>query len=172
MRATMQQARPIVARRSNSRSLRALPVALGLALLAVLVPELTLAPVVGLEDDAASAQRTTPPRLGLRGADSLLGPSAHRATRAVPPEDVDNPAYEAAIEAARAEAKAYGVTAAVVSGGELVWSGAAGVRRDGETSLGADDALVIGSVTKTFIAATVLQLAEERAVWLDDPLAK
>ena len=146
--------------------------ALGLALLVVLVPELTLAPVVGLEGDPASGHRAVPPRVGLRVADSLLGLSAHHATRPPRPQDIDTAAFASAIEAARAAAEAYGLTAAIASGSELVWSGAAGVRRDGATPLAADDALVIGSVTKTFIAATVLQLAQERSISLSDSLTK
>jgi D-alanyl-D-alanine carboxypeptidase len=172
MRATMQQARPIVARRSDSHRHRTLPVAIVLTLLAVLVPELTLAPVVGVEDAAAPSQRVAAARGALRVADPLLSPAARRAAWAQRPPAIDGAAYEAAIDAARSAASAYGVTAAVVSGGELVWSGAAGVRRDGKTPLGASDALVIGSVTKTFIAATVLQLAQERSLRLSDPVTR
>jgi D-alanyl-D-alanine carboxypeptidase len=172
MRATMQQARPIVARRSDPRRRRALPVALGLTLLAVLIPELTLAPVVGGEGDAAPANRAAQARGALRVADALLGRAAQWSVRAERPLATDGAAFEAAIEAARAAAKAYGVTAAIVSGGELVWSGATGTRRDGETPLGADEALVIGSVMKTFIAATVLELAQERSLWLSDPVTR
>ena len=41
---------------------------------------------------------------------------------------------------------------------ELVWTGAVGRQRDGVTDLAVDDSLLIGSVTKTFVAGTVLQL--------------
>jgi len=50
----------------------------------------------------------------------------------------------------------------------LLWTGADGRQRDALTSLAADDPLVIGSVTKTFVAATVLQLVEEGRLELDD----
>jgi D-alanyl-D-alanine carboxypeptidase len=54
----------------------------------------------------------------------------------------------------------------------VVWAGAAGRARDGRTELAASTPLVIGSVTKTFVAATVLQLAEEGRVRLDQPLRR
>lgn len=60
-----------------------------------------------------------------------------------------------------------GVTAAVVSHGK-VWSGAAGVDRTG-TPLTAETGLTIGSVTKTFVAAEILQLVEGGRVGLDSP---
>lgn len=142
-----------------------------LTLLAVLVPELTLAPVVGVEGDAAAAPHATS-RGAMREADAPSGALARRATEVGRPLATDTSAYEAALWEAHAVAEAYGVTAAVVSGGELIWSGASGTRRDGKTQLGAGDALVIGSVTKTFVAATVLQLAQERSIRLNDPLTR
>jgi D-alanyl-D-alanine carboxypeptidase len=60
------------------------------------------------------------------------------------------------------------VTFAIVKDGAVVWAGSSGVARDGRTPLAAGDALVIGSVTKTFVAATVLQLVEEGRIRLDD----
>ncbi|GAB3083628.1 serine hydrolase domain-containing protein [Pedococcus soli] len=60
-----------------------------------------------------------------------------------------------------------GVTAGVVSHGR-VWSGAAGVDRTG-TALTPQTGLAIASVTKTFVAAEVLDLVEEGKVQLDGP---
>ena len=82
------------------------------------------------------------------------------------------PRFQAALEAARAMAGAYGITFAAVRDGELLWSGSSGRARDGRTELEPGTPLVIGSVTKTFVAATVLQLAEEGRLRLQDPVRK
>ena len=76
--------------------------------------------------------------------------------------------FLAALEAARAYGGAYGITFAAVRDGEVLWSGAAGRYRDGATGLNGADALVIGSVTKTYVSATVLQLVEEGRLSLTD----
>jgi D-alanyl-D-alanine carboxypeptidase len=55
-----------------------------------------------------------------------------------------------------------------VRDGELVWAGSSGRARDGRTELMPGTPLVIGSVTKTFVAAVVLQLAAEGRIDLDD----
>ena len=64
--------------------------------------------------------------------------------------------FQSALEAARATGGAYGVTFAAVRDGQLLWAGGSGRARDGRTALEAGSPLVIGSVTKTFVAATVL----------------
>ncbi|MGH2356913.1 MAG: serine hydrolase domain-containing protein, partial [Candidatus Limnocylindria bacterium] len=79
--------------------------------------------------------------------------------------------YQAALDAARAAADAPGVSAAVVQSGELVWAGASGTATDG-TALTVDSPMVIGSVTKTFVAALILQLAEEGRLSVDATLAE
>jgi D-alanyl-D-alanine carboxypeptidase len=85
------------------------------------------------------------------------------------PRPVDPaPRFDAALRAARALGGAYGVTAAVVRDGEVVWSGAVGRARDGRTPLSAASPMVIGSVTKTFVAAAVLQLVDEGRIALSD----
>ena len=172
MSPTMQQAQPIVSGRSVPRRHRVLPVACLLTLLAVLTPELTLAPVVGGEDAlGAPAPRDVAPAVGL--VRLLDEPAARHATRTERPaerQEASASEFAAALEAARSSANAYGVTAAIVRDGRMVWSGAVGVRRDGVTRLQPDDTLVIGSVTKTFLAATILQLASEHAISLDDPV--
>ena len=89
----------------------------------------------------------------------LPGPVADRA-----------PSFQAALDAARAEGSAYGVTFAAVRDAELLWAGSSGRARDGLTSLSPGSPLVIGSVTKTFVAATIMQLAEEGRLRLDDPV--
>ncbi|KQX76183.1 serine hydrolase [Aeromicrobium sp. Root472D3] len=64
------------------------------------------------------------------------------------------------------------VVAGVVSGGELVWSGAAGTldgRADGE-SPGADTQYRIGSISKTFVAVEVLRLRDAGLLDLADTI--
>jgi D-alanyl-D-alanine carboxypeptidase len=81
----------------------------------------------------------------------------------------DEVRWRAALGAARTTASAFGITFAAVRDGEVVWAGSDGRTRDGGTSLAPDSTLVVGSVMKTFVAATVLQLAAEGALSLDDP---
>lgn len=80
-------------------------------------------------------------------------------------------AYPAALDAARTAAGASGVTFAVVHDGRIAWAGASGRARDGATPLVADARMVIGSVTKTYVAAAVLQLVAEGRLGLEDPAA-
>lgn len=61
------------------------------------------------------------------------------------------------------------VAAAVVAGGELVWSGMAG--HAGAATAPADDLQYrIGSITKAMVAVAVLRLRDEGRLTLDDPL--
>jgi D-alanyl-D-alanine carboxypeptidase len=90
--------------------------------------------------------------------------------RPAPAVPSNAPGFQAALDAARAEASAWGVTFAAVRDGELLWAGSSGRARDGRTELDPATPLVIGSVTKTFVAATILQLAEEGRLRLGDPV--
>ena len=157
--------------------LRAPGAAIFLGLLAALSPDLMLAPTSAIEPG-----RTEPPRI----ASVDLPPRPIRVQQldfadptdaqttiapAVPPAPrVDVARFEAALEAARQFGSAYGVTFAAVRDGQVLWTGSAGMHRDEVTPLRAEDPLVIGSVTKTFVAATVLQLADEGRIRLDDTL--
>ena len=64
------------------------------------------------------------------------------------------------------------VSAAVYRGGETVWAETVGVADDtgGEATL--ETQYRIGSITKTFTAAAVLSLREERRLELDDPIER
>jgi len=144
-----------------------------LPLLVLLTPGLTIAPLSAIE----------PQRGGPRPIDrlDLPGPPTHvqpidRASPvpvpvplAIPPRILDD-RFKAAIVAARTEAGAYGITFAAVRDGEVFWSGSSGVHRDGGGAMEADDPLVIGSVTKTFVAAATMQLVEDGRLDLDDAL--
>jgi D-alanyl-D-alanine carboxypeptidase len=155
-----------------------------LSLLFLLSPDLTLAPISAGEPLSFGVQPvnrvSTPvaPR-HVYPVDFAAPVAARLAPRPAPspspspaPQPSAAPAnegsYIAAIEAARAYGEAYGVTFAAVRDGEVLWSGAAGRYRDGATALGGADALVIGSVTKTFVSAAVLQLVEEGRLSLGD----
>ncbi len=159
-------------------SLRAPLASVLLSLLVFLAPELTLAPLSAVEPEGAAVPvidlvdlPLPVPRVQLV---DLADPGA-----ATPIPDfrpaiptVDGADFEAALAAARDEADAYGVTFAVVRDGAILWSGASGIHRDEVSPIAPDDPLVIGSVTKTFIAATILQLAEEGRLRLDDSLRR
>lgn len=70
------------------------------------------------------------------------------------------------------DTKVTAVTMAVAPPGQPPWLGAAGVRdRETREPLAPTDPFLIGSITKTFVATVVLQLAEERRLSLDTPLA-
>lgn len=64
-----------------------------------------------------------------------------------------------------------GVVAGVVQGQELTWTFADGQADPvGGVAIRADGLFRIGSITKTFVAASILQLRDECALELDDPL--
>ncbi len=163
-------------RRSRARPrLRAPFVGFALSLLVLLSPDLTLAPLnageplgIGVRPIDQVGPSLAPPRV--RPID--VAPSVPRRAAAVPAvQAVDDARFLAAVEAARALGGAYGVTFAAVRDGELLWSGASGRYRDGVTPLDGDDPLVIGSVAKTFVAATILQLVEEGRLSLGDSVS-
>jgi D-alanyl-D-alanine carboxypeptidase len=122
-----------------------------LSLLVLLSPDLTLAPIEAAP--AAGNVTVDVPR---------LRPVAARPIR--PSRTVE---YQQALDAALVTGGADGVTFAVASRGRLTWTGSSGSHIDGRP-LVAHDAMVIGSVTKTFVAAIVLQLVEEGQLRLDD----
>ncbi|WP_151773639.1 serine hydrolase domain-containing protein [Streptomyces abyssomicinicus] len=74
------------------------------------------------------------------------------------------------IAVAQAEGRAPSLTAAVVRGGEIVWTGSRtsvnGHAPDGDVQYR------IGSITKTFTAVLVLRLRDEGRISLEDPLEK
>ena len=62
-----------------------------------------------------------------------------------------------------------GLTAAVVSGGEVIFLGAYGVRRlGGDEELTAEHVFHFASVSKPFVATAIMQLVEHRAMGVDD----
>lgn len=182
----MRQARAITVRRGRHlprprRLPRAPFFALLLSLLGPLAPDLTLAPTSASDEVAglpAVHRWLEAPALphrpdagpDRRTAGGFVGTVEREPVPAAPV--VDAIAYQAALDAARAEGGAHGVTFAVARHGEVVWAGASGRGRDAGAPLGADSAMVIGSVTKTFVAAAVLQLTDEGRLRLDDPVRR
>jgi CubicO group peptidase (beta-lactamase class C family) len=189
---SIRQARatPVRGRRTIIRPRwRRTPIAaLVLTMLALFAPELLLAPTVAGEGrgPVTSAAKPVGPAgvlpmhvLPLDFEDRRAGsgfvpapqlPAPRPTVPAPAPAAVDTTAWVRALDAARAQGKAHGISFAAVRDGEVVWAGSSGRARDGRTGLAADTPMVIGSVTKTFVAAAVLQLAEEGTLSLDDPV--
>jgi D-alanyl-D-alanine carboxypeptidase len=170
------QARPGAVRRD--RRLRWLHVfrapfaAAVLTLLALTAPSLTVAPLLATDPQPPAAtapallvpERRPPPTPSVVALDGGIVVEQGTAPRLT----TDAVRYQAALDEARSRAKAFGVTFAVVRDGELVWVGGSGVTRNGEP-MSPDTPMVIGSVTKTFVAAAILQLVAEDRLDLDDP---
>ena len=81
--------------------------------------------------------------------------------------------FERIVRRAQAERRLPSLSAAVGVGDEVVWARAIGLAevengRDATT----DDQYMVGSITKTFTAAAVLQLVDAGDVELDDPLER
>ena len=68
---------------------------------------------------------------------------------------------------------ATGIAAAIVIGGRPFWSGGSGLaNRETEAPVTADTPFPIFSITKMFVAALALKLAEQGRLKLDDPLSR
>lgn len=81
--------------------------------------------------------------------------------------------FGAILRRVQADRRLPSLSAAVAHGGDVVWAEAVGladVEQGREAT--ADDQYMVGSITKTFTAAAVLQLVEEGKVGLDDPLER
>ena len=65
------------------------------------------------------------------------------------------------------------VSAAIIENGKVIWAEAYGYRtRNKDIAADTNTIYRIGSITKTFTAAILMQLVEERKVKLDDPVEK
>lgn len=113
------------------------------------MPQLSLAPV------APDSRRAAPPdQPAAAGAIVSGGP-------------LDAFRFPAALNAARAITGAEHATFAVVQDGRLVWAGGSGSAEGAR----ADSSMVIGSVSKTFVAAAILQMVAGGRIDLDDQVA-
>ena len=179
-----RQARAITVRGEDSRPpawrlLRVILVAGILAVLTSLSPELLELPTQADEPAGAIvevAARASQPVSPILGVEPRLEPMLPQA-RAQPPAHERPSAsagvakqFQAALDAARVAGEAFGVTFAVVRDGQLVWTGSSGVERDARTPLKPGSTMVVGSVTKTFVATAILQLVDEGRIDLDDPV--
>lgn len=89
------------------------------------------------------------------------------------PSDSTHPfpavALQAVLDAAIEEYDGIGVSASVLVPGEALWSGTSGISH-GETAISPGMLFLTSSITKTYAAATILQLSEEGALSLSDSL--
>ncbi len=103
---------------------------------------------------------------------AVLGTDAAGQLPAVAPVGANPPALEAqlagALRRARENSNSPGLSVAAITAAGSTWSGANGTFQSG-VSLSPADALTIGSVTKTFVAAIVLALVDEGRIQLDAP---
>ncbi|HEX2765217.1 MAG TPA: serine hydrolase domain-containing protein [Candidatus Limnocylindria bacterium] len=135
--------------------------ALLVTLLAFTAPGAALAPLGAIEPAAVASPLTA--LLVPERHPPLAGTSTPRpAARAV-----DEEAFQAALDEAREREGAFGVTFALIHDGSVAWVGASGTTRD-KRPMAVDEPMVIGSVTKTFVATIVLELVAEGRIGLDD----
>lgn len=138
---------------------------LGLALVVALAG---CAPTPGSPETAASVE---PSVAGVPSASPSVGAAPFpTAAFADIREDPISEVAAAEFQAILSEAAGAGGMTATVMTRNGTWSGAAGTA-DGERDMRADDQLAIGSVTKSLIAAQVMQLVEAGELALDDPAA-
>ena len=107
---------------------------------------------------------------------TLISPIGGPAVTRADPGTLD-PAIQAQLEAAVDEARLQpipGISAAVHLGDGARWEGVAGWGARGVSSWPVEPStpFAIASITKTFVAAATLQLAEEGVLSLDDPLER
>jgi CubicO group peptidase (beta-lactamase class C family) len=77
------------------------------------------------------------------------------------------------VREAQSEERIPSISAAAIGNGEIVWHEALGLADvDGGVEASSDTQYRIGSITKTFTAAAVLQLRDAGELELDDPLAR
>ena len=145
---------------------------------AILVPALLLTPpapppVISVAPTATALPTPTAVERASATPQTLAGSALDAVVTTPPPlaPRLEAALFQAALDASVEVTEASGATVAVVRGGELLWTGASGVAADG-SMLGPDSQMVIGSVTKTFVAALILQLVEEGRVSLDATLAE
>jgi D-alanyl-D-alanine carboxypeptidase len=100
---------------------------------------------------------------------------ASQAPAAAPSIKLDDPqatAFQKAIDSYRARYKIPGLSAAVVFPDGSIWSGQSGVAVVGGAKVTGDTLFSVGSISKTFTSALVLDLAEQGVISLGDKLSK
>lgn len=103
---------------------------------------------------------------------ALIGPSAMPVAAADSRATNLSPALQSVIDKQRASLNIPGVAATVIFGDGSRWSGVSGNAALGPpTAATSQTPWVVGSITKTFMAALILQLSEDELLSIDDPLA-
>ena len=123
---------------------------------------------------ALPANTGTPGQTDATELPDALWPAPHggdggsaRPVDLLPLSQADAAALQAAVDRARATFGLNALAIGVAADSQLGWSGASGLAPDGRTPLTGASPFAIASVTKTFTAAIVMQLAEEGRVRLD-----
>ena len=98
------------------------------------------------------------------------GGGTARPIELVPVSGAEAAALQAAVDRSRTALGLGAVAVGISADGTVGWSGASGRPRDGVTPLSGTTPFAIASMTKTFTAAIVLQLAEEGRIRLDAPV--
>jgi D-alanyl-D-alanine carboxypeptidase len=105
-----------------------------------------------------------------RPADGIAGSARPAELAPVPAEQAA--ALQLAVDRARSKFDLETLVVGVSVPGGRGWTGASGLARDGVTPLTGDSPFVIASITKTFTAAIILQLVQERRLSLDADVAE
>ncbi|MGZ8562677.1 MAG: serine hydrolase domain-containing protein [Candidatus Limnocylindria bacterium] len=163
--------RPI-ARLTGAAALLAVAVAVSITLTPSTIPgePLPRASLPGAQTPGASPRATLPVASDPVESQPDDGGGTARPVELVPVSGAEAAALQAAVERAHAALGLGAVAVAISADATVGWSGAAGRPRDGVTPLSGATPFAIASVTKTFTAAIVLQLAEEGRVRLDAPV--
>lgn len=100
--------------------------------------------------------------LALAGVDRTLPRAAELATVTA--------AIDSAVPGALASQRVPGAAVAVIQDGDVVWSQGYGVAAPGGEAVTASTVFQVGSISKTVAAATLLGLADDNVLGLDDPV--
>jgi D-alanyl-D-alanine carboxypeptidase len=108
---------------------------------------------------------------------SCGGSDAVEPKKTAAPQEAANPAQarklQELLDAQREYSRAPGMAAGIVIRGRLFWSGGSGlVSRETKAPVAADTPFPIFSITKMFVGALAVKLAQEGRLKLDDPLSR
>lgn len=131
------------------------------------VPGPSIGALASAVQDTPRPTATILPVASLPASPGAEGGGSARPVDLAPVSDADAAEFQAAVARARAAFGLGAVAVGVSADARVGWSGASGPPRDGVTPLSGSTPFAIASVTKTFTAAIVLQLAEEGRIGLD-----
>jgi len=138
---------------------------------AAVVPDRTVAPVASIAPVVTGSPVTAPPASTPDPAAATPALIAQQDPGMMTPEIAAR--LQSIIDEWRRVAQVPGVVAAIRMPDGTVWTGASGKAIVGEGNAKAtpDTPWVIGSITKTFVAALAFQLQQEGTLSLDDPIS-